>query len=192
MSCLCISAAVSGSSVAEVTDNAAAVASLADLAKTVVVRAGDEPLSTTDRRDLLAALYGLAGAGPALHSPKTGAALGSAFARTAMEAQRGDGDCISALMMLVVSPYGRTAEGFEWIDELLWEVLADQPQASMESLAELPAEIRKTVVTEIYTAPVHDGFDFPAILEALANVRVPANATAEIETVLETLRAVAG
>ena len=172
-------------------DNTAAVASLADLARTTLARAEGRALSPTERRDLLAALYGLAGADTALHTQETNAALGAALLRAAAEARGGEQAFVTALLMIVVSPYGRTVEGSEWINELLWEALAAQPQASVDSLAELPAGIRKIVVAEVYTAPVHDGFDFSAILEALLKVQVPPEAAAEIDSILETLRAFA-
>ena len=98
---------------------------------------------------------------------------------------------LTALMMLVVSPYGRTVEGSEWINELLWEALAVQPQASIDSLATLPTDIRKTVMAEVYTAPVHDGFDFPAILGSLERIKVPPGFGTEISSILDTLRPLA-
>lgn len=188
---LCAASAGKGAFSADSPSNAAAVASLADLARTVLARADGRALSPNDRRDLLAALYGLAGADAPRHTPETNAALGDTILRAAAEAQRGDHAFLSTLMMLVVSPYGRTAEGSEWINELLWEALAVQPQASIDSMAALPTDIRKTVMAEVYTAPVHDGFDFSAILESLARIRVPPGFDAETAAILETLHPLA-
>ena len=133
----------------------------------------------------------LAGADTALHTPETNAALGDAILRAAAEAQRGDQAFLTALMMLVVSPYGRTVEGSEWINELLWETLAVQPQASIDSLADLPTEIRNTAISEVYTAPIHDGFDFPTILESLERIKVPTGFDAETASILDSLRPLA-
>jgi len=188
---LCAASAGTGASSADSPGNAPAVTSLADLARTVLARADAHALSPTDRRDLLAALYGLAGADTPLQTPETNAALGDAILRAATEAQRGDQAFLTALMMLVVSPYGRTVEGSEWINELLWEALAVQPQASIDSLATLPTDIRKTVMAEVYTAPVHDGFDFPAILGSLERIKVPPGFGTEISSILDTLRPLA-
>ena len=176
---------------AESSGNAAAVASLADLGRTVLARADESSLSPTDRRDLLAALYGLAGAEPLLHTPESNAALGEVILRSAREAQGGDPDFLTALMMMPVSPYGGTIEGAEWVNELLWEILGAQPQASIDTLAALPQDIRDLVVTGVYTAPVHDGFDFAALLAAQGRVRIPPGFEGDHDRILQTLRGLA-
>lgn len=168
--------------------NAAAVASLADLATEVLTGADENTLSPAERRDLMAALYGLAGADPVLHTPETNAALGRALLRSASEARRGDKDFLTAMMMMPVSPYGGTAEGAEWINELLWEILGAQPQASIDTLAALSPDIRDRVVAGVYTAPIHDGFDFAAMLTAQERVEVPANFAAGHDRIVRTLR----
>lgn len=173
---------------AESSGNATAAASLADLARTVLARADEDALSSADRRDLLAALYGLAGADPLLHTPESNAALGRVILRSTGEAQGGDPDFLTALMMMPVSPYGGTVEGAEWINELLWEILGAQPQASIDALAALPSEIRDLVVARVYTAPVHDGFDFAALLAAQERVRIPAGFEGDHGRILQTLR----
>jgi len=183
-SCAGVDAADSG-------DNADTVASLADLAAAALAGADENTMSATERRDLLAALYGLTGADPTLHTPETNTVLGRVILRSAREARGGDAEFLTAMMMMPVSAYGGTVEGAEWTSELLWELLGAQPQASIDALAALPPKIRDRVVTGVYTAPVHDGFDFAALLAAQERVQVPANFKADHGRILQTLRGLA-
>jgi hypothetical protein len=99
-------------------------------------------------------------------------------------AAEGDGDFLAALMRATDGWYGMGGEGGEWLNELLWETLVAQPALTLLVLAGLPTEERDRLVDTEYTRPVHDGFDFAAVIEGLRAAEVPPGLEEAVERII--------
>lgn len=99
----------------------------------------------------------------------------------------GDHTYLIALMRAARGWYGATCEGGVWLNEMLFEALEAQPQLTADALADLPVGMRKRLVDEIYAMPIHDGFDFPSLLDGLYSVDVPAGLEADVERIITVL-----
>jgi hypothetical protein len=118
-------------------------------------------------------------------SPEDSTTFGAAFTKAYQLARRGNKPFLRALMLASLGPYGRTAEGDEWINEMLWENLEAQTQLTVDTLAELPAGARSRIVESEYLHPIHAGFDFRAIRAGLESARVPASIRADVARIIE-------
>ena len=101
-------------------------------------------------------------------------------------AKAGDAAFLEALMHASRGWYGRSAEGGEALNEVLWENLAAKPQLTLDVLAQLPPEMRAELIDEVYTAPVHDGFDFVSIAAGIRAASIPAGLERDAARILAT------
>ena len=99
---------------------------------------------------------------------------GDVLLRVDQFAQAGDTVFLEALMNAAVGWYGRTAEGGEWLNELLWENLVADAELTLTVLSQAPEDVRSQLLEEVYERPVHDGFDFAAVVADLESATVPA------------------
>lgn len=111
---------------------------------------------------------------------------GKVLAKADRFARAGDAAILEALMYASLGWYGRSAEGGEWLNEILWENLVVQPQLTMDILANLPPEVRAQLLDKVYTAPVHDGFDFVAIAAGIRAASIPAGLERDAARILAT------
>lgn len=120
--------------------------------------------------------------------PGLEAVPGLVLTRVDQFAQAGDSAFLDALMGAALGWYGRTAEGGEWLNEILWENLVVNAQLTVTRLDRLPANVRGQLVERVYTRPVHDGFDFAAVVTQLESATVPASMEADVRRILVVAR----
>lgn len=104
-------------------------------------------------------------------------------------AAEGNAGYLAALMRASDGWYGRTGEGGEWINELLWEALIAQPGLTLSVLAEFSAEDRERLVADEYTRPIHDAFDFAAAVTGLRSAKVPPGMEEQVEQIISVAEA---
>jgi hypothetical protein len=90
-------------------------------------------------------------------------------------------------MMANRAPWATTAGGAEWINELLWDTFEVRQQLTVDTLAAIPQADRRVLVDRVYTAPVHDGFDFAIILQGLKAARIPDGLEPDINRIIAAL-----
>lgn len=122
-------------------------------------------------------------------SPATNGIYGNAYEKAHTLALSGQAEFLRALMKASRGPYGRSAEGSEWISEMLWENLESQAQLTIDVLSQLDAKERKEIVQQQYMHPVHDGFNFKKIKVGIQDASVPENIKIEIREILELVNA---
>ena len=120
--------------------------------------------------------------------PLLNAVPGEVLLQVNQFAQAGDPVFLAALMRAADGWYGGTAEGGEWLNELLWSNLTVQPQLSLTVLAQFPRATRSRLLKRIYTAPVTDAFDFGAILAGLRVADVPPGLEEDVEQIIATVK----
>ena len=118
-------------------------------------------------------------------SPATNGIYGDAYKKAHKLALSGQPEFLRALMKASRGPYGRSAEGSEWINEMLWENFENQVQLTIDVLSQLDAEERNEIVQQQYMHPVHDGFNFKKIQVGIQDASVPENIKTEIKEILE-------
>ncbi len=139
---------------------------------------------------MIHAFEGLVWIDPMAMTPEATDLLGSALARVHGYALTGNGDALDALMMANRTPWAATAEGAEWINELLWDTLEVRQQLTVDTLAAIPQVDRRVLVDRVYTAPVHDGFDFAVVLRGLKAARIPDGLEPDINQIIAALEAI--
>jgi tetratricopeptide (TPR) repeat protein len=123
-------------------------------------------------------------------SPDTTTNVGQAIGLARRFAEGGDAAFLKALMRASMGPYGAsTAEGGEWTNEILWTLLTRRTQLTLDALAKFTGEDRRFLVEQVYTRPVHDGFDFVSIEKNLSAATIPAGLEQGSKQIIE---AVAG
>ena len=116
--------------------------------------------------------------------PAMEAVPGELLVRVDQLARTGDTMFLRELMNAGLGWYSRTAEGGEWLNEMLWENLAANPSATLAALGRLSVAMREQLMEVHYTRPVHDGFDFAAVVAGLEAGPVPAGLEADVERIL--------
>lgn len=164
------------------------LAELASQASDLLAKLSEQPDAAELRRDFLVLFEKIYGTGWGTIPPETNEVFGQVLVRANDYAREGSKDFLKAIMRASLGPYGRSAHGGEWINELLWENLENQPQLTITVLSELSPENRKKVMDGVYTAPVHDAFDFAKILDALNKVDVPANMRQDVQRILDVVQ----
>lgn len=107
---------------------------------------------------------------PSQAAPGDYTVLIDTYAKARELSLEGRPEFLRSFMMAAIGPYGDTAEGEEWLNEILWENLQMDPHASLAMLAEFDTSDQARLMETVYTAPIHDGFDFRGILERLRDV----------------------
>lgn len=98
-------------------------------------------------------------------------------------ARRGCTACLQAIMQASFGAFGHTSEGGEWIDEILWAILQDHTQLTLNALAKLPNPERRKLVDTVYTQPIHDDYNFAKINAALQQATIPPNLKHDISKI---------
>jgi tetratricopeptide (TPR) repeat protein len=116
---------------------------------------------------------------------ETGGAFWKAHHRVHAYALAGNKTFLKALMASTLGPYG---VGLEVVserihDEMLWKILESDARLTLDALSELPPETRERLVKGVYTRPIHDGFDFAAILKKLSEAEVPDGMRQDVEKI---------
>ena len=156
-------------------------------AREAVAAVEADPKSPDRRLQMIKAFEGLVWIDPAAMTPQATDLLGAALARVHGYALTGDQDALGALMMADRAPWATTAEGAEWINELLWDTFEVRQQLIVDTLAAIPHADRRVLVDRVYTAPVHDGFDFAIILQGLKAARIPDGLEPDINRIIAAL-----
>lgn len=156
-------------------------------AREAVAAIAADPRAPDRRMQVIRAFEGLVGIDPAALTPEATDLLGSALARVHGYALTGGQDALAALMMADRAPWATTAGGAEWINELLWDTFEVRQQLTVDTLAALPQADRRVLVDRVYTAPVHDGFDFAVILRGLKAARIPDGLEPDINRIITAL-----
>ena len=150
-----------------------------------------DPKAPNRRMQMIRAFEGLVWIDPMALTPEANNLLGSALARVHGYALTGNGDALAALMMANRAPWAATAEGAEWINELLWDTLEIRQQLTVDTLAAIPRVDMRVLVDRVYLAPVHDGFDFAKILQGLKAARIPDGLEPDINRIIAALEPLA-
>lgn len=120
--------------------------------------------------------------------PQTVFVYGDTYRIAHAYAQQGEKEFLRALMEASQGPYGRSTEGGEWINEMLWQTLADQTQLSINVLSELSDDLRNGLMKWVYTAPIHDGFKFSEIDQNLEKTIIPENIQKEVFQMIQVMK----
>ena len=121
-------------------------------------------------------------------TPEMNDVAGRAYTKAREYALAGDKVFIKAMMMASRGDYGyTTVEGSEWLNELLWEIFQEQVQRTLDVLFDLPPKLRDQLINDVYTQPIHDGFDFVAILKGLGEADVSQEREKDVERIRETV-----
>jgi hypothetical protein len=177
-----------GSARAGVTSDPAVVI---PLAREAVAAVEADPRAPDRRKQVIRAFEGLVWIDPTAMTPAVTDLLGSALARVHGYALTGGQDGLAALMMANRAPWATTAGGAEWINELLWDTFEVRQQLTVDTLAAIPQADRRVLVDRVYTAPVHDGFDFAIILRGLKAARIPDGLETDINRIITALEVLA-
>ncbi|HEX9757347.1 MAG TPA: hypothetical protein VGB26_06055 [Nitrospiria bacterium] len=137
----------------------------------------DNPKIKNKFLDLFRGVYSTQDAG---EKPQTHFVYSDTYRITNAYALLGNKEFLRALMEASQGPYGRSAEGEEWINEMLWENLEAQTQLSIDILSEVPKNLRDDLMKRVYTAPVRDEFNFQEIQKNLNNISIPVNIQKEV------------
>lgn len=78
-------------------------------------------------------------------------------------------------------------EGSEWLNEILWTLLDNRTQLTLDVLAQLDQENRRWLADNVYTQPIHDRFDFAGIREQLRTVVVPPGLESVVRRIVEAM-----
>jgi hypothetical protein len=156
-------------------------------AREAVAAVEADPKSPDRRLQMIKAFEGLVWIDPAAMTPEATDLLGSALARVHGYALTGNGDALGALMTANRAPWATAAGGAGWINELLWDTFEVRQQLTVDTLAAIPHVDRRVLVDRVYTAPVHDGFDFAIILQGLKAARIPDGLEPDINRIIAAL-----
>ena len=148
-----------------------------------------EPDSPELRRELLAVCDKMFSA-PLDISPDPSRDLsGRVLVQVNQFALAGDAGSLKALMRAALGPYGKTtAEGSEWLNEMLWHNFETNPQLTLDTLGEIPSVSRDELMAQVYTRPIHDGFDFQKIHTAISTSTRPAELSEEVGRIIEIIQ----
>ncbi len=162
---------------------------LALRAQTVLSQLATQPDSSELREELLSVFNDIYREEWGAISPDTHFIYGDVLVAGQSYAVAGDQPFLMAIVEASFGPYGQTAEGSGWLNELLWENLETDPQSTVNVLGELQPEHRALLIKNEYTKPVHDGFDFARIEAGLVSAQVPEGLREEVQRITETARA---
>ncbi|UCF80379.1 MAG: hypothetical protein JSV08_07670 [Acidobacteriota bacterium] len=120
-------------------------------------------------------------------------AFGKAHHRVHAYALAGNKTFLKALMASTLGPYGvGLAVVSERIhDEMLWENFENDARLTLDALSELPPETRARLMNGVYTRPIHDGFDFAAILKKLSETEAPDGMRQDVEKIRDVVEPLA-
>ncbi len=80
--------------------------------------------------------------------------------------KQGFKDALIALMKSSISWYGKTVEGSEFHNELLWNIYQQKTKLTLQALSEIEPHIRKEIIAKDYEQPLLD-YNYTAILDSL-------------------------
>jgi hypothetical protein len=151
---------------------------------TILARMGKKPGSRELEKQFLQVFERVYRREIGTDSAEDNSVYGAAFTKAHQLAGKGNGEILRALMLASLEPYGRSAEGGQTINEMLWENLEARPQLTVDTLAALPPATRQKIVETEYFHPVHDGFDFGTIDRELRMVRIPPGLESDVLKIL--------
>lgn len=161
------------------------------LAADVIERLDADPSSDLYREQFLGVFLATYGPGGVHDTRMLGVTseeitvFGEVMLRARAMALEGDARFLDALIRATEGGYYRGGEGGEWLNEILWEVLTAQPQATVNALARLPDDERQRLVEEVYLRPIHDGFDFARIHDGLGETKAPDHVRDDVRRILD-------